>query len=72
MFNYAKKGNDNLCRECKKVENINHVFIECNVINHNKLKMACARHNIDYTVKNLLTKEKLKYHVEIFLQNFFI
>ena len=68
LFNYANKGEDNLCRKCKNnVEDMKHIFIDCPVINHKKLKLACARYNIEYNVKNLLSNELLKNHVESFL-----
>ena len=69
LYNKANKGENDLCRMCSSsTENIKHVFEDCLVLDHGDLKIACARHTISYNVHNVLTKDKLKRNVELFLQ----
>ena len=62
------RTDSDVCRFCNVFsESVDHILGNCDKLDYNNLKFVCTRHNLDFSVLNLLSHEKLKYHVEKFL-----
>ena len=69
---YIKKSNTDKCRFCNHhVEDIDHIFSQCENIEYDQIKLACIQKHVPFKVKNILTDTRVKIDVQKFiLKNF--